>query len=376
MQRYEGLVEKRIFSLPSHTAVNGRTIKDVKIGWESYGQLNDARDNVILVPHHYSSNSHAAGRYKDSDPLPGYWDSIIGPGKPLDTDRFFVMSVDSLVNMNSKDGITVTTGPASIDADTGKPYGMQFPVVTIRDFVRVQKALIDSLGIQQIHACVGVSMGALQSYEWAAAYPELVKRVVAINGSPAQRPFALCNLDKWVAPIRLDPNWKQGDYYGGSEPIEGLTQAFCNVLIDAWHPQAIAATYQHQWAVAENNPLHSQENDFLVNQSFRAVGLARATCTTDANNMLYMTRANQLFIAGTPGSSVDAELKNIRADVLVIQAWSDLLFPIADARMQVEKLLANGTRAEFRELDSAAGHIGGVTEVAKEGEAIRRFLNS
>ena len=153
--------------------MSGKTIKDVKVGWEAYGKLNEKKDNVILVAHFYSSNSHAAGRYKAEDADPGYWDSIIGPGKPIDTDRFYVISVDSLVNMNSKDGITITTGPSSIDPDTGKPYGMRFPVVTIRDFVRVQKALLDSLGIRKLYAAVGTSMGGLQSFEWAAAHPDI-----------------------------------------------------------------------------------------------------------------------------------------------------------------------------------------------------------
>ena len=124
-------------------------IPQVRVGWESYGTLNEAKDNAILVTHFFSANSHAAGRYHADDPDPGYWDAIIGPGKPLDTDRYFVLSSDTLVNLNAKDPNMVTTGPASIDPGTGRPYGMSFPVVTIRDFVNVQKALLDSLGIRR-----------------------------------------------------------------------------------------------------------------------------------------------------------------------------------------------------------------------------------
>src|SRR5207244_6347989 len=140
-------VEKKTVAMPAYATGGRTTIKGVRVGYETYGTLNAARDNVVLVAHFYSGNSHAAGKYAASDPAPGYWDAIIGSGKPIDTDRFFVVSSDTLVNLNLKDPNTITTGPASIDPDTGKAYGMTFPIVTIRDFVNVQKALLDSLGI-------------------------------------------------------------------------------------------------------------------------------------------------------------------------------------------------------------------------------------
>lgn len=374
MHTYTGLVQKQSFTLPSYTTAGGREIRDVRVGWESYGQLNAARDNVILVPHFYSANSHVAGRYRKDDPLPGYWDSIIGPGKPLDTDRFFVISVDSLVNLNSRDGITITTGPATTNPATGKPYGMQFPVVTIRDFVRVQKALLDSLGITRLAAAAGVSMGALQSYEWAAAYPEMVERVIAVNGTPSQQPFAICNLESWIAPIKADAHWNNGDYYDGLPPVKGVAHALFNVIVAALHPEFIAANFQYQWADASKDPMASLCNEYLVNQAFMATGMQRANSTTDANHMLYMTRANQLFVAGTPGSSVSAGLNNIQARTMVIQSRSDLLFPPAIARQQVSQMQENGTVAEYIEMDTGGGHLAGVTEVARASEPIRRFL--
>ena len=164
-----GIVEKKIFVMPSYTTVSGVTLRDVKVGWEAYGQLNAAKDNLIIVPHFFTANSHAAGKYKAEDAAPGYWDPIIGPDKPIDTNRFYVVSVDSLVNLNTKDPNTTTTGPATINPDTGKPWGMSFPIVTMRDFVNVQKALLDSLGVTRVHAAIGASMGSLQAMEWASA---------------------------------------------------------------------------------------------------------------------------------------------------------------------------------------------------------------
>ena len=153
--------------------------------------------------------------------LPGYWDAIIGPGKPLDTNKYFIISSDTLVNLNAKDPNTITTGPASINPDTGKPYGMRFPIVTIRDFVNVQKALLEHLGIRSLHAVAGASMGALQAFEWASAYPAWVKRVVAVIGGAEENAFLIGWLNLWAAPIRLDPDWNNGDYYGRAEPIRG-----------------------------------------------------------------------------------------------------------------------------------------------------------
>ena len=175
------IVAKKTFELPEFRTLSGRTIKRVRIGWESYGELNAEKSNAILVCHYFTGTSHAAGRYAESDPLPGYWDAIVGPGKAIDTDRYFVFSSDTLVNINAFDPHVVTTGPASISPATGKPYGLDFPLVTIGDFVRVQKALVDSLGIRKLRAVIGPSMGGLQTYEWAASYPDMMERIMPVT---------------------------------------------------------------------------------------------------------------------------------------------------------------------------------------------------
>ncbi len=167
------IVEKKVFEMPSYTTLGGKVIKGVRIGWQSAGTLNADRSNAILITHFFSANSHAFGKYKPEDQAAGYWDAIIGPGKAIDTDKYFVLSSDTLVNLNMAGG-TVTTGPATINPDTGKPWGMDFPVVGIGDFVNVQKALVESLGIRKLHAVAGPSMGSLQAYDWAARYPEMV----------------------------------------------------------------------------------------------------------------------------------------------------------------------------------------------------------
>src|SRR6478752_3847417 len=177
------IVEKKTFELPSYTTAAGATIKSVKIGWEAAGTLNADKSNAILITHFFSGTSHAFGKYAASDAAAGYWDYLVGPGKVIDTDKYYVISSDTLVNLNVKAPNVVTTGPASINPDTGKPYGMSFPVVSIKDFVRVQKALIDSLDIKKLKAVMGASMGGLQAYEWAQSYPDTVERIIPVIAS-------------------------------------------------------------------------------------------------------------------------------------------------------------------------------------------------
>src|SRR5262245_46849227 len=145
----ELITKKQDFELASFTTQSGRALKNVKIGWESYGTLNADKSNAILICHFFSGTGHAAGKYAEADKVAGYWDAIIGPGKAIDTNKYFVLSSDTLVNLTVT-APTVTTGPASIDPDTGKPYGLTFPVVSIRDFIEVQKRLVDSLGIKKL----------------------------------------------------------------------------------------------------------------------------------------------------------------------------------------------------------------------------------
>lgn len=367
-----GIVEKKVFAMPSYTTVGGRAIRDVKVGWESYGTLNPARDNVVIVPHFFTATSHAAGKYKADDAASGYWESIIGPGKPIDTGRYFVVSVDSLVNLNTKDPNTTTTGPAAIDPETGKPYGMSFPIVTIRDFVNVQKALLDSLGVRKVHAAIGASMGALQSLEWAAAYPDMVARAVPVLGIGEMNAFGIERLSLWAEPILIDPNWNKGDYYGKAEPTAGLAMALKEVTLDAGHWGWAEKTYGRKLAADGKSPLASWDNKFAIEASFDAIGAARAK-SADANSFLYLVRANQLFIAGHK-DSLEAGLAAIKAKVLFIPAKSDLLLVPDYARQAVDILRKQGKTAELFELEGDRGHLEGVLNVAKAAEPIRRFL--
>jgi homoserine O-acetyltransferase len=369
-----GIVEKRVFTLPSYITVGGATVRDVKVGWESYGKLNAAGDNVVIVPHFFSGNSHAAGKYKAEDAAPGYWDAIIGQGKAIDTERFFVVSVDSLVNLNTRDPMTTTTGPATMDPESGKPYGMKFPIVTMRDFVNVQKALLDSLGVTKIHAAIGASMGALQSLEWAASYPDLVARVIPVIGVAEADAWTIGRLELWSQPITLDPNWNNGDYYGRAEPLAGLALALKLVTMDARHWGWANKTFGRKLAQDGQSPLTSWNNRYAIAATLDAAGAARAR-NSDANHFLYLVRANQLFVSGHDGGGLEAGLARIKAKALFLPAKSDLLLVPSQAQAHVDALRKLGKSAELVEIDGDGGHLDGVLAVSRVADHIRRFMD-
>ena len=365
---YEPLVEKKTFTIPEFTTRGGATIKNMTLGWEDYGSLSDAKDNVIMVTHYFSGNSHAAGRYTADDKAPGYWDAIIGSGKPLDTDKYYVISVDTPVNLGVHNPKVVTTGPASIDPDTGKPYGMDFPILTIRDFVETQKALLDQLGIDKLHAVMGASMGSLQAYEWAAAYPGMVERLIPVIGSGWADGDLIAWLNIWSAPIKLDPNWNGGDYYGGKPPLAGLSEALKIVTLHAQNPEWSNGVFGRAWAEEAKDPAAAFDNLYKI----EAAAGARAK-TSDANHFLYLAKANQLFYTGH-GESLYDGLLAINCPVLIIHTDEDLVFPGNAVRETAAILRAGGAPVQVVELEGTRGHLDGVLSIAQAGPQIRALL--
>src|SRR5262245_56527036 len=311
------IVKKQVFEIAGFNTQFGRSLKNVKVGWESYGTLNADKSNAILICHFFSGTSHAAGKYDAADKVPGYWDAIIGPGKAIDTNKYFVLSADTLVNLNVHDPNVTTTGPASADPDTGKPYAMSFPIVTIRDFVEVQKKLVESLGIKKLALVAGASMGALQTYEWAASYPDLVGKIMPVIGSAEADANLVAWLDIWAAPIRLDPKWNGGDYYGKEPPLAGLAQSLEIVTLHAQHWDWANATFARKWAKEGEDPAKGFDKRFAVETALAGAGAARAK-TSDANHFLYLAKANQLFVAG--GGTLADGLKKMKAPALIISS--------------------------------------------------------
>jgi homoserine O-acetyltransferase len=361
------LTEKKFFTLPQYTTAAGKTIKSVRIGYETYGKLNAAGDNAVFVAHFFSGTSHAAGRYKPDEKAAGYWDAIIGPGKAIDTDKYFVVSADTLVNLNVKSPMVGTVGPATANPDTGKPYGSTFPVVSMKDSVRVHKALLDQLGVKKLRAVAGASGGSIQAMEWGAEYPDLVERVIHVIGPGLDiHPYVIGLLDLWMMPIKLDPNWKGGDYYGGAEPSEGVAQALKTVTLTALHFGWAEKVHGYKWAAPERNPQDAMGNLFAIEDSLYKTGVARAGAN-DAGHFVWMAKANQLY-------NLEKERSRIKAKVLFLPASTDLIFPPQLSRRAAETLKAQGNHVELYEIEGTSGHLDGLFSIGKVADRIKAFL--
>lgn len=372
---YEPLAEKQEFTLTDFETRGGETVPEMRLGYETYGKLNDAKDNAILIPHFFSGNSHAAGKYSEDDAAPGYWDAIIGAGKPIDTDKWFVVSVDTPVNLGANDPNVITTGPASINPETGEPWGMDFPILTIGDFVDTQKGLMDQLGIGKWHAVMGPSMGGLQSYEWAASYPDKLTRVIPVISSGWADANLIAWLDVWASPILLDPNWNGGDYYDGKAPQAGLAQALKIVSLHAQSEEWSNGTFGRAWANEGADPAQDWDNEYKIVDALNKAGAARAE-TSDANHLLYLVRANQLFVAGHPQNGLYQGLLDIDVPVMLIHTDEDLVFSGNAVRETGAIIKSDGTPVQMVEIEGTRGHLDGVVNIAQAGEQIRHFLEA
>nr|WP_241664393.1 homoserine O-acetyltransferase [Ningiella ruwaisensis] len=377
------IVHKNVHEIERFTTYGGELIKNVRVGWESYGKLNEDKSNAILITHYFTGSSHAAGKYHENDEEPGYWDAIIGPGKAIDTERFFVISVDSLVNISAYDDKVITTGPASINPDTGLPYGLRFPVVTMRDFVNVQKSVLESLGITSLYAVAGPSMGSMQAIEWAAAYPDWVPRLISVIGSAAADGWTSALLQQWTIPIKLDPNWNDGNYYHlpkDQHPNKGLTAALALITQSALAPeffnsmntQINASPNAHNEDEKQNTSLYNIRNNPPIVDWLMLRAAQRAE-KMDANHLLYLVRANQLFLTGMKDNLAQG-LKSIKAKTLFIPARQDLLLMPYHAELAAEMMKSQGSDVELIYLDGSLGHLEGLSGIAAHADTIRAFL--
>lgn len=363
------LVQRQVFSLPSFTTVSGRTLKDVRVGYETYGTLNAARDNAIFIGHYFAGTAHAAGKYQESDKMPGWWDCAIGPGKIFDTDRYFVICSDTLCCLPIFNGTTVTTGPATINPDTGKRYGLDFPVVRYEDIVRVQKALVDSLGISRLVAVAGPSAGGFQALQWSVEFPDMVPRVIAVvTPGIGMEAHYLATSDYWVRPILNDPAWKNGDYEPDQQPRLGMMEALRIATVSAMTEPTLRQLGNLSPADPENPPEKSILNDFMCAKMVGQMAMA-SSMSMDANHYLYLVRAGQLF-------GIEDKLANAKAKYLFVPVATDSIAVPAMSESAVAKLRAAGLRAECKVMQTPGGHLDGLMLMPLVKDEITAFLNS
>jgi homoserine O-acetyltransferase len=342
----------------------GRVLPGHTVCFETYGTLSAARDNAILVCHSLTKGAHAAGSL-------GWWDAAIGPGKMLDTGRYFVICADTLAAGQS-------TGPASQDPATGKPYGLRFPVLTVRDMVRAQHQLISRLGIQGLHAVVGGCMGGQQAVEWAIQYPELTGRAVVITTTPATSAHSIAIFTVMRRLIRGDPAWNAGNYYGQSFPLAGLGAAIAAAVPLWMSAEAMDARFGRRrigpgLRPRRGEPGYTLDEEFEV-EAFIARLAAQAGHQLDPNGLMYLTRAVEYFDLERTYGDLTRALAPVRARTLFVSYRRDWRYPAAETDRMHRALLAAGRDSAHVVLDSPLGHGAFLFDVPGLAPAVSGFL--
>ncbi len=366
----EFIVKPQNFQLPEPLALDcGRTLKGVNIRYETVGTLAPDRSNAILITHALSGDAHVCGRHTPEDPKPGWWDELVGPGKAIDTNRYFVICSNVLGSCAG------STGPRSVNPDTGNPYNLDFPVITIRDMVRAQRYLIDYLGIEKLLSVVGGSMGGMQAMEWAINYPDRLDSAVPIATTSQLSPQSIAF--DWVGreAIKYDPNWNNGNYSADHVPDRGLAAARMLAHITYLSDESMSLKFGRDLQDADSYSFDFHR-DFAVESYLEHQG-RRFVERFDANSYFYITRAMDYFdLAARAGGDLAKAFSTATAAFLVVSFSSDWLFPTVESRKIVNALLKNRLNVSFCEIKSAYGHDAFLLEADVLGPMLRDFLHN
>jgi len=366
-QNSVGIVATQLFVFGQHphelTLENGEKLGPVTLAYETYGRLNPQKTNAILIAHALTGDSHAAG-FHTGDKSPGWWDDMIGPGKAFDTDKYFV------VCSNVIGGCMGSTGPASIDPHTKKPYGLDFPVIGINDMVDAQKKLVEALGIDKLLCVAGGSMGGMQVLSWLTRYPKYVRSGIPIATALKHSAQQIAFNEVGRQAIMADPHWKDGNYYGAALPVKGLAVARMVGHITYMSDESMMAKFGRE-KKTEKQPFKFTA-DFEVEGYLRNRG-DHFVKRFDANSYLYITKALDNFDA-TSGKPLQDMFSGLTAKVLIIAFKSDWLYPSYQSKEIVKACKSAGVEASFCEIDSAYGHDAFLLEVEEETRLVSHFL--
>ncbi|MBQ6511631.1 homoserine O-acetyltransferase [Methanobrevibacter sp.] len=363
-----GIVETKYLNIEEPIELDsGKTLKNVTVAYETYGELNKEKSNAILICHALTGDAHAAG-WHEGDKKPGWWEIVIGPGKALDTKKYFIICSNVL------GGCKGTTGPSSINPDTGKEYGIDFPVITIRDMVEVQKQLVDSFGIDQLYAVVGGSMGGMQVLQWLVTYPQMMKKAIPMATAAMSSPQQIAFNEVGRQAIFSDPDWNKGNYYEtGKKPKNGLSLARMIAHITYLSDESMDIKFgrglQDKDEISYDFTMDFQVESYLHHQGESFVK------RFDANSYLFITKAVDLFDLSVNDSLVDG-FKGIEAKVEVISVDSDWLYPTEQSNDIVTALNANDVEVSFSEIRSNYGHDAFLLEKGQLNFILSKFLAS
>jgi homoserine O-acetyltransferase len=348
---------------------SGGRIDHLQIGYQTYGTLDGNRANAILVCHALTGDQHAANRNPVTG-KPGWWDLLIGPGKPIDTNRYFVIC------SNVVGSCMGTTGPASTNPATGRPYGLDLPVITVRDMVRAQGMLLDRLGIETLFSVAGGSLGGMQVLQWAASYPERVFSALPLAAGARHSSQNIAFHEVGRQAIMADPEWRHGRYLeAGTSPRKGLAVARMAAHITYLSDEALHRKFGRNLQDREK-PTFGFDADFQVESYLRHQGMTFVD-RFDANSYLYLTRAMDYFdLAAEHGGRLANAFKGSKTRFCVASFTSDWLFPTSESKTVVRALNAAGASVSFVEIESDRGHDSFLLDEPELFSTVRGFLSS
>ncbi|HTP36610.1 MAG TPA: homoserine O-acetyltransferase [Candidatus Acidoferrales bacterium] len=361
------VVEANTVRFDSLSLDGGATLAPVEVAYETYGRLNAHRTNAILVLHAFSGDAHAAGISHETG-KPGWWDNMIGPGKAFNTDRYFVICTNIL------GGCRGTTGPSSVNPESGCPYAMTFPVITIGDMVRLQKMLVDWFGIERLLAVTGGSMGGMQALKWAVDYPEQVVSAIPIASTTRHSAQQIAFNEVGRQAIMADPDWNGGDYYGKQPPARGLAVARMVGHITYMSDESMREKFGRRLRDKEAFGF-GFDVDFEVESYLRYRG-SQFVNRFDANSYLYISKAMDYFDLTEGRGTLSSVLERAQARFLVISFSSDWLYPSYQSQEMVRALRSRNRDVAYVELQSNYGHDSFLVDVAEQAELVRGFLAS
>lgn len=364
-----GIVETKYFTFaepPNELQLKcGRKLGPITLAYETYGEMNADKSNCILVLHALTGDAHAAGKYNPDD-RSAWWDTMVGPGKAFDTNKYFI------VCSNIIGGCKGSTGPGSINPATDKPYCLDFPMVTIADMVNAQKSLIDYLGISELMCVVGGSMGGMQALQWAVAYPDMMRLVIPIASTARLSAQAIAFDAVGRQAIMADTNWNHGNYYDSTGPNSGLAIARMIGHITYLSDQSMREKFGRDLQ-DKISPDYDFVTEFQVESYLNYKGEVFVE-RFDANSYLYITKAMDYFDLAQPSGDLRKELSKVKATFLVISFSSDWLFPSYMSKEIVSALRRNNVDVSYTEIQSDYGHDAFLKEVETLSRLITNFL--
>jgi homoserine O-acetyltransferase len=362
-----GIVETQYYSfghVPDELVLeNGERLGPVTLAYETYGQLDADKSNAVLIAHALTGDAHAAG-WQRGEKHPGWWDNMVGPGKAFDTDKYFVICSNVL------GGCKGSTGPASINPATGRPFGLDFPLITLGDMVNAQLRLIEHLGIEKLLTVAGGSMGGMQVLEWMLSHPDRIKSAIPISTAIRHSPQQIAFNEVGRQAIMADPNWREGNYYDGRKPVRGLAVARMVGHITYMSDRSMAEKFGRRFK--------DDRQPFKFTADFEVEGYLHYRGKTfvdrfDANSYLYITKAMDYYDASR-GRKPQELLQGVDYKVLVIAFKSDWLYPAHQTQDIVRACKLAGLDTTYCEIKSNYGHDAFLLEVEEQTHLVKYFL--